>query len=189
MERVQALQRLNVPMKIDPAGLVQQSICYDKIRSWTVSVSWGYAVQIFRGIFSPREIEQPARTFTNWYKKADFIGYEFNTRPVNRHPCQKPFVYYLTNAAYNKNTNNTATEYVRDQGPNPQCNWKMANPSRIDRVQVYKAYDPHIWDKVINLKKILVLVFHHKTREALIDMRLIFSSHLIHFIQLVGTHY
>ncbi|KAF8027652.1 hypothetical protein BT93_E0532 [Corymbia citriodora subsp. variegata] len=51
--RVQALQRLMVPMKLDSAGLMQQSICYDKARSWTVSVSWGFAVQVFRGCSPP----------------------------------------------------------------------------------------------------------------------------------------
>ncbi|KAL0738842.1 hypothetical protein Bca4012_015052 [Brassica carinata] len=41
--RVSSLKKLTVPMKLDSAGLLQQSICYDKHKSWTVSVSWGYA--------------------------------------------------------------------------------------------------------------------------------------------------
>ncbi|PRQ17612.1 hypothetical protein RchiOBHm_Chr7g0196881 [Rosa chinensis] len=61
--RVQALQQLMVPVKLDSAGIMQQSICYDKSKSWTISVSWGFAVQIFRGVFSPREMEMPSRTF------------------------------------------------------------------------------------------------------------------------------
>ncbi|KAL0329837.1 UNVERIFIED_CONTAM: hypothetical protein Sradi_4970400 [Sesamum radiatum] len=48
--RVQALQRLKIPMQLDSAGLMQQSICYDKTNGWTVSVSWGFAIQIFREI-------------------------------------------------------------------------------------------------------------------------------------------
>ncbi|VVA33275.1 PREDICTED: transferring glycosyl group transferase [Prunus dulcis] len=147
MDRVHALQRLQAPMKIDSAGLLQQSICYDKTRSWTVSVSWGYTIQIFRGIFSPREIEMPSRTFLNWYKKADYTTYDFNTRRFGRNPCQQPFVYYFSNVVYNKNVSHTATEYVRDRVPDPECHWKMANPSRIKKVQVYKAPNPHLWDK------------------------------------------
>ncbi|KAF2297854.1 hypothetical protein GH714_004114 [Hevea brasiliensis] len=91
--RVQALQQLMVPMKLDSAGLMQQSICYDKSKSWTISVSWGFAVQIFRGVFSPREIEMPSRTFLNWYRRADYTAYAFNTRPVTRNPCQNPLYF------------------------------------------------------------------------------------------------
>ncbi|KAK9280024.1 hypothetical protein L1049_013709 [Liquidambar formosana] len=147
VDRVQALKRLKVPMKLDSAGLMQQSICYDETRFWTISVSWGYAVQIFRGIFSPREMEMPSRTFINWYRRSDYTGYAFNTRPVSKNTCQKPFVYYLSNALYNAHTNQTVSEYVQHRVPDPECKWKMADPSQIDRVEVYKRPDPYLWDK------------------------------------------
>ncbi|KAL0312559.1 UNVERIFIED_CONTAM: hypothetical protein Sradi_5655200 [Sesamum radiatum] len=126
--RVQALQRLKIPMQLDSAGLMQQSICYDKTNSWTVSVSWGFAIQIFRGVLSPREIEMPSRTFLNWYRRADYTAYAFNTRPVMRNPCQKPFVFYLSRASIKSNTNLTTSEYTRHHTPQPLCKWKMAHP-------------------------------------------------------------
>ncbi|XVF33281.1 hypothetical protein REPUB_Repub17cG0155400 [Reevesia pubescens] len=147
VNRVQALQRLKFPINLDSAAIMQQSVCYDKTRSWTISVSWGYAVQIYRGIFSVREMEIPARTFLNWYKRADYTSFSFNTRPVSRHSCQKPFVYYLSNALHNMNTNQTASEYVQHRVSNPKCQWKMSDPSRIERVEVYKKTDPNLWDK------------------------------------------
>ena len=151
VNRVQALQRLKVPINLDSAAVMQQSVCYDKTRSWTISVSWGYAVQIYRGIFSVREMEMPARTFLNWYKRADYTGFSFNTRPVSRHVCQKPFVFYLSNAVYsNNNTNQTASEYVQHRVSSPECKWKMPDPSRIERVEVYKKPDPNLWDKVMS---------------------------------------
>ncbi|KAL0393580.1 UNVERIFIED_CONTAM: hypothetical protein Slati_4324200 [Sesamum latifolium] len=134
-------------MQLDSAGLMQQSICYDKTNSWTVSVSWGFAIQIFRGVLSPREIEMPSRTFLNWYRRADYTAYAFNTRPVMRNPCQKPFVFYLSRASIKSNTNLTTSEYTRHHTPQPLCKWKMANPSDIDRVEVYKKPDPHLWDR------------------------------------------
>ncbi|KAK7358586.1 hypothetical protein VNO77_00520 [Canavalia gladiata] len=145
--RVQALQRLTIPMKLDSAGLMQQSICYDKSKSWTVSVSWGFAVQIFRGVFSPREMEMPSRTFLNWYRRADYTAYAFNTRPVTRNPCQKPFVYYFSRAKYNSTMQQIVTEYERHRIPHPECRWKMANPASLDKVVVYKKPDPHLWDR------------------------------------------
>ncbi|PON68058.1 hypothetical protein PanWU01x14_098620 [Parasponia andersonii] len=145
--RVKALERLKGPMELDSAGLMQQSICYDKSRSWTISISWGYAVQIFRGIFSVRDMEMPARTFLNWYQRADYTGYAFNTRPFSRNTCQKPFAYYLSKATYDSNTNRTTTEYVLNRTSNMTCKWKMPDPSRIQTVEVYKRPDPYIWDK------------------------------------------
>ncbi|XP_057416401.1 uncharacterized protein LOC130710997 [Lotus japonicus] len=145
--RVQALQRLTIPMKLDSAGLMQQSICYDRSKSWTVSVSWGFAVQIFRGIFSPREMEMPSRTFLNWYKRADYTAYAFNTRPVSRNPCQKPFVFYFSKAQQNSTLQQTVTEYDRHRVPHPECRWKMADPSSLEKVTVYKKPDPHLWER------------------------------------------
>lgn len=147
MTRVQALQKLMDPMKLDSAGLMQQSICYDKTRSWTVSVSWGFAVQIFRGLFSPREIEMPSRTFLNWYRKADYTAYAFNTRPVSRNPCQKPFVFYLSKARFDYSANRTVSEYARHRVPHPACRWKMADPADLNFVEVYKKADPKLWTR------------------------------------------
>lgn len=146
--RVQALQRLAEPVRLDSAGIMQQSICYDKSRSWTVSVSWGFAVQIFRGVFSPREVEMPARTFLNWYRRADYTAYAFNTRPVSRNPCQKPFVFYLSKARLDASANRTVSEYVRHRAPHPSCKWKMADPGDLDLIVVHKKPDPHLWDRV-----------------------------------------
>ncbi|KAJ4950165.1 hypothetical protein NE237_026997 [Protea cynaroides] len=145
--RVQALQRLMVPMKLDSAGLMQQSICYDKDRTWTVSVSWGFAVQIIRGVFSPREMEMPSRTFLNWYRRADYTAYAFNTRPVSRNPCQKPFVFYFSKSWLDSDSQRTVTEYVQHRVPHPACRWKMLDPAGVDKIVVYKRPDPHLWDK------------------------------------------
>ncbi|KAL6003906.1 hypothetical protein ACLOJK_004452 [Asimina triloba] len=145
--RVEALRRLFVPIEMDSAAIMQQSICYCKHKSWTVSVSWGYAVQIFRGGISPREMEMPLRTFLNWYKKSDYTAYAFNTRPVSRIPCQKPFIYFLSTAKYDRGTKRTMTEYLRHRDKMPDCKWKMPDPASVHRIEVYKRADPALWDK------------------------------------------
>ncbi|XP_042021488.1 uncharacterized protein LOC121768939 [Salvia splendens] len=145
--RIQALQRLRMPMQLDSAALMQQSICYDKTNSWTISVSWGFAVQVFRGVLSPREIEMPSRTFLNWYKRADYTAYAFNTRPVMRNPCQKPFVFYLSRARLESSTDQTVSIYTQHHAPQPECKWNMTDPNGIDRVEVHKKPDPHLWDR------------------------------------------
>jgi len=135
-------------MKLDSAALMQQSICYEKNKTWTVSVSWGFAVQIVRGIFSPREMEMPTRTFLNWYKRGDYTAYAFNTRPLARHPCQKPFVYYFSEARWDDEANLTVSEYLWHNESHPPCRWKMDEPSEIERVVVYKKSDPQLWARV-----------------------------------------
>lgn len=145
--RVDALRRLFVPTRLDSAGIMQQSICYDKSKRWTVSVSWGFAIQIYRGIFSAREMEMPSRTFLNWYRRADYTAYAFNTRPVSRNPCQKPFVFYLKSARYDPVTKRTVTEYARHRVAMPACRWKMPDPSSVNTILVHKSPDPGLWNR------------------------------------------
>ncbi|KAF3340351.1 hypothetical protein FCM35_KLT16122 [Carex littledalei] len=147
--RAVALRKLFAgPVRLDSAGVMQQSICYDKVHRWTVSVSWGFAVQVVRGIMSPREMEMPARTFLNWYRRADYTAYAFNTRPVARNPCQKPYVYYMSEARFVESKRTTVTRYDLNRTDRPACRWRMADPAAIlDHIVVYKKPDPGLWDR------------------------------------------
>ncbi|CAN1793574.1 hypothetical protein LINPERHAP1_LOCUS20045 [Linum perenne] len=146
--RLQSIQKLSLPISLDAPALMQQSICYDHKRRWTVSVSWGYAVQIIRGMISPREMEMPVLTFVNWHKMADHRGYSFNTRPVPRDQCRVPFVYTLSNAVDDPVSGKTVSEYVRHRMDVHKCKWRrFADPGEIDRVEVYKKPDPDFWAK------------------------------------------
>lgn len=148
MGRFQALQKLGPPMKLDSAGLMQQSICYDKSRLWTVSIAWGYAVQIFRTILFPKDVQLPATTFLNWYPNAGSSAHAFNTRPPSLDVCQHPFVYYLHDIVFDASTDRTISRYTSYKIPKPECRWKMSNPSTIERIEVLKKPDPLLWDKV-----------------------------------------
>jgi hypothetical protein len=154
--RPAAVRRLfDGPVKLDTAGLMQQSICYDGANRWTVSVAWGFTVLVARGIMSPREMEMPARTFLNWYRRADYTAYAFNTRPLARSPCQKPAVYYLSSARRQagRGGETTVTRYERWRHPNetrPACRWDIADPdAHLDHIVVLKKPDPGLWDRVI----------------------------------------
>ncbi|KAF7823508.1 transferring glycosyl group transferase [Senna tora] len=147
MSRVQALRHLMGSVKMDSASIMQQSICYDKSRYWSISVSWGYVVQVFRGVLSPRELEMPSRTFLNWYKRADYTWYSFNTRPVTKNPCQKPFIFYITKSRYDRGRKQIVGTYSRAKLKSPYCRWKMDTPERIDSIIVVKRPDPLRWQK------------------------------------------
>lgn len=151
MSRVEALQHLLQSVKLDSASIMQQSICYDNTRFWSISVSWGYVVQIFRGVISPRELEKPARTFLNWYRDADYIAYAFNTRPVAKHPCEKPFLFYMSTVSYHQDSNQTVGFYTRHKSAYPYCRWRMESPERIETIIVFKRRDPFRWQNVSDM--------------------------------------
>ncbi|XP_003606544.2 uncharacterized protein [Medicago truncatula] len=145
MNRVQSLQHLMKSVKQDSGSIMQQSICYDKKRYWSISVSWGYVVQVLRGVLSPRELEMPTRTFLNWYRRADYTAYAFNTRPVTKHPCQKAFLFYMNGTRYDPVKKQIIGTYARYKSKPPDCRWKMDSPEDIDNIVVSKRRDPLRW--------------------------------------------
>ncbi|XP_020271458.1 uncharacterized protein LOC109846623, partial [Asparagus officinalis] len=145
--RPDSIRRLFESINQDSASILQQSFCYDHRRQWSISISWGYVVQITRGILSPRELELPARTFVNWYRGANYFAYSFSTRPVARHPCQKPFTYYVSSVRYSRATNQTVSRHLLHGRRFPGCRWKQASPETIKTVVVFKRPDPFRWDK------------------------------------------
>ncbi|XP_015631243.2 uncharacterized protein [Oryza sativa Japonica Group] len=147
--RTAALRRLfEGPARLDSAGVAQQSVCYDGDKQWTVSVSWGFAVVVTRGVLSPREMEMPMRTFLNWYRRADYTAYAFNTRPVARQPCQTPQVYYMRQSRLDRRRNTTVTEYERRRVAPVKCGWRIPDPAALlDRVIVLKKPDPNLWKR------------------------------------------
>lgn len=91
--QLDSLRTITEAYKTNPAQIMQQSFCYWK-RKWSVSVSWGYVVQIYPQILTPRELEMPLQTFHTWRSWSNG-PFTFNTRPVSPDPCQQPVVFYL----------------------------------------------------------------------------------------------
>ncbi|KAI3667587.1 hypothetical protein L6452_42653 [Arctium lappa] len=147
MTQTESLRHLLEAAKYDSASIAQQSICYDKTREWSILVSWGFAIQIVRGMVSPRELDYPTRTFLNWYKKLDYMAYSFNTRPVTRHPCQKSFVFYMSRTTYDKSRKKIIGIYTLHKERHPKCRWKMESPEKIDNIVVLKSPNSHRWQK------------------------------------------
>uniref|UniRef100_A0A0D6QUQ1 Uncharacterized protein n=1 Tax=Araucaria cunninghamii TaxID=56994 RepID=A0A0D6QUQ1_ARACU len=147
--RVESVKLLVQAARFDPAAILQQSVCYDRRKKWSVSVSWGYAVQIFRGMVSPRELEKPMRTFNNWQHIDDFLSYPFNTRPIPPQPCHRPFVFELNKISYADPSSSTViSEYTWPRTNNfPTCSGKIVSPQRGDIIRVSKRRDDNLWLK------------------------------------------
>ncbi|EFJ25373.1 glycosyltransferase-like protein [Selaginella moellendorffii] len=144
MTQVQALKHLSRSIKVDAPGILQQSICYDKWRKWSFSVSWGYAVQVYRGILPPRELELPARTFISWYRRTEDSGFPFSTREISRNPCEPPTIFYMDNVGH-KNSSRSYSTYARETKRRGDCRWKMASPGGIDSIMVYRDRTEGNW--------------------------------------------
>ncbi|CAG7894030.1 unnamed protein product [Brassica rapa] len=147
VDRVKAVERLMISAKLDSASLVQQSICYDRTNQWTMSISWGYTVQITRTYMPARMMEVPTRTFSDWHKRHDFNNLAFNTRPITYTDCQRPRVFYMSRTLGDSSSSTTVTEYLRHNELNPNCEWGIPDPSDINRIFVHKESNPDRWNK------------------------------------------
>ncbi|MED6136341.1 hypothetical protein PIB30_055157 [Stylosanthes scabra] len=94
LNRSHSFQNLVNTYKTDPGRILQKSFCYDRIRKWTVSVSWGYSVELYPSLVTAKDLEMAFGTFQTWssWRPEPFT---LNTRPVNNDPCVMPLVYLL----------------------------------------------------------------------------------------------
>ncbi|KAF0932736.1 hypothetical protein E2562_012077 [Oryza meyeriana var. granulata] len=114
-----AVRQLVGASRLDPARSLQQAFCYQRgpRYTWSVSVAWGYTVQLYPWTLAPHELEVPLRTFKTWRSWADG-PFVFNTRPL-RHDdaCAQPAVFFLSGARNETSSRGraraTVTEYAR----------------------------------------------------------------------------
>ncbi|KAH6835220.1 glycosyltransferase [Perilla frutescens var. hirtella] len=119
----------------DPSRILQQCFCYHHKYKWSVSVSWGYTVQIFPVLLTAKELETPQLTFKTWRTWSDG-PFTFNTRPVSSDPCQRPIVFYLSSVVEGE-TNKTVTTYKRSVAqPVSNCNKDYAHAVAIENIVV-----------------------------------------------------
>ncbi|KAF8008090.1 hypothetical protein BT93_K1926 [Corymbia citriodora subsp. variegata] len=134
MTRPEALRHLFRAARTDSQRLLQQSVCYDPSLSWTVSVSWGYAVQVFPRHLPMTEAVRVRETFRQW-KKGSVLArsYGFNTREVEYDPCERPTVFFMSSVATRKDWIKSAYK-KHDDG---DCPSDMASPRKLQEVRVY----------------------------------------------------
>ncbi|GKB99796.1 uncharacterized protein Tco_0985933 [Tanacetum coccineum] len=91
-----AMRHLYNAAKLDSQRILQQTVCYDRWFSWTISVSWGYAIEVFNGhVLLPDVLRVPA-SFKPW-KKGNLLNslFSFDMREHNRDPCKRPVVFHM----------------------------------------------------------------------------------------------
>lgn len=133
MTTTKALEHLFEAANVDSQRILQQSICYDRWFSWTISVSWGYAVQIFPNhIFLP-EVLHVQQTFQPWKKGKPLAeAYTFNARQLHPDPCRRPTIFFFDGISSNRDgiKSNYKKSFVN-------CSNDMASPRKVQEIRVF----------------------------------------------------
>ncbi|KAK4348456.1 hypothetical protein RND71_031211 [Anisodus tanguticus] len=93
MNHRDSVKKLIEAYEKDPSRIVQQTLCYDLKRNWSLSVSWGYSVQLYPWLMNARELGFPVQTFNTWLDSKE--PFTFDTRPNYVEPCKRPIEYFL----------------------------------------------------------------------------------------------
>lgn len=139
MSRTRALEHLFKAVNVDPARILQQTVCYDHSNSFTVSVAWGYAVQVLEGNQLLPDLLPLQKTFRPWKRSKDDSKsrYMFNTREYPNDPCKRPVVYFLKSIT--PDMNGAYTDYTRHNNGHCSKNKAIQNLELI-RVFSQKLY-------------------------------------------------
>ncbi|GFP86365.1 hypothetical protein PHJA_000780300 [Phtheirospermum japonicum] len=154
--QLDSLRTLIEAYKLDPSRALQQCLCYHRRNKWSVSISWGYAVQIYPALLPAKELEMPLLTFKTWRSWKDG-PFTFNTRPVSPDPCRRPIIFYLNSAEEGPTATETVTTYRKFVGSNnnhpvKNCNRLYARAMAIENIVVSASekMDLQEWKQVRN---------------------------------------
>ncbi|XVF83728.1 hypothetical protein PTKIN_Ptkin16aG0515100 [Pterospermum kingtungense] len=92
--RIGSLRTLFKAYQLDPGRILQQSICYDSERKWSMVISWGYTIQVYPWLVTAYELQMPLQTFKTWGTRSNG-PFMFNTRSMPNDACEWPIVYFM----------------------------------------------------------------------------------------------
>nr|XP_027122549.1 uncharacterized protein LOC113739524 [Coffea arabica] len=96
MDRAEAIRHLMKAGNIDQSRLLQQTICFHRKHRWTVSISWGYSVNLYERIIPRSWLQIAIETFQKWVApNADPPHFMFTTRFTENDPCETPHVFFF----------------------------------------------------------------------------------------------
>ncbi|KAK8476504.1 hypothetical protein V6N11_061682 [Hibiscus sabdariffa] len=90
MDKTRALEHFFKAVTADSSRILLQTVCYENFNSLTVSVAWGYAIQVYEGNQLLPDLLSLPKTFSSWKRgtrvEANFM---FNTREYPRNACER----------------------------------------------------------------------------------------------------
>ncbi|XP_038883976.1 uncharacterized protein LOC120074940 [Benincasa hispida] len=109
--RIDSLNLLMQAYQVDSSRILQQTVCYDRRKKWSISIAWGYTVQIYPFMVTATDMQIPFQTFKTWRSWSNG-PFDFNTRPMSSDPCRRAVVYFLKQVQ-EVDTRGTKTTYER----------------------------------------------------------------------------
>ena len=153
----EALQHLFKAASVDSQRLLQQSVCYDRWYSWTIIVSWGYAVQIYDyHVQLPDLLLHVQETFKKWNDRNTPLSgvYTFATKEPHPDPCRQPIRFFLDSVTSSER-GGIETTYRKSF---LNCSYDSNSPKKFEEVKVFS----HKLD--LDIKQVLVFITKIKIR-------------------------
>ncbi|XP_076881139.1 uncharacterized protein LOC143529180 [Bidens hawaiensis] len=109
LTKLESVKHLFKAANHDPTRILQQAVCYDSSKSITVSVSWGYAVQVFEGNQLLPDLIRVQKSFSSWRRKETFFSslHMFDTRDYKKDPCKSPDLFFFEDVGPDDNKSYT----------------------------------------------------------------------------------
>lgn len=166
--RTEAVQHLFKAVRADPGRILQQTVCYDHSSNLTVSVAWGYAVQVFEGHLLLPDILAAQRSFTPWRRRGINIPnqYVFDTRDYPQDPCKRPVVFFLEDVA--SGTGRVWSKYRRNNSHS------CSRPDAIENLKDVKVFSKklqHNAGLAMALRRDCCDILHPVKKSMVIDIR------------------
>lgn len=146
--RIDSLKSINQAYRVDPPRIFQQTFCHDSKRKWSISIAWGYTVQLYPLLLPAKDLQTPEQTFKTWRSWSDG-PFTFNTRPMEPDPCKRPVVFMLEQAKEG-GVNGSLTSYKRIvHEPGKTCKTtQYAQAMSVQRILVSSLkMEPDYWKK------------------------------------------
>ncbi|KAG8640661.1 hypothetical protein MANES_13G074000v8 [Manihot esculenta] len=131
------LAELGVGLTREPGfhqRVLQKTVCYDRWFFWTISVSWGYAVEVYgKHMLLPDTLPVQA-TFKQWQKGTLLAGaYTFNVRQPHHDPCQRPTIFFLDHLS--SSSDGVIISHYKKSYAN--CSYDMSSPRKLEEIKVF----------------------------------------------------
>ncbi|CAN0914574.1 hypothetical protein LINGRAHAP2_LOCUS28659 [Linum grandiflorum] len=128
-----SMQHLLTAASVDSQRVLQKTVCYDRWFSWTISVAWGYAVEVYGSHILLPDVLPTETTFKQWSGGSVLAGaYVFNTRKPHPDPCRRATVFFMDRAT---TSSKTITSHYKKAYSN--CSQDMASPRRLEEIKVF----------------------------------------------------
>ncbi|KAF0924531.1 hypothetical protein E2562_010176 [Oryza meyeriana var. granulata] len=96
MDRATAVKHFFRAANADPARILQQTVCYDHSKAITVSIAWGYSVQVYKGNVLLPDLLAVQKTFVPWKRGRNVTDvFMFDTKHYPRDECKRAALFFL----------------------------------------------------------------------------------------------